>query len=190
MLMPKIRIALMILAASLAAHTATAGAQAAGANGNLPLVSKPFYKGALDGNTWVLVRDARNDGYQCAVSYVTGDGIFSIHGPLDAEMAKTGTGMLWFAGPRVPKPAEPMTRVSLAVHANDGAWTWPARQTTIGNASQGTLIVAVAIKSVLDGKVDTNDLSVSLAGNEVFHAHLVEIQKAYAQLGECMAGRS
>jgi hypothetical protein len=178
----KIRIALTLLLATLAVHSAVARAASGGG-----VVSEPFYSGG--DALWVLMHDAHNDGYQCSVSFVTTNGTYSIHGPLDAEMAKTGTGMLWFESPRVPKPASPSQRVTLAVHGNDGELKWPAMQTTIGKASHGTLIVAVQIASVLKEKADTNDLSISLDGNEVYRAKLVEIQKAYARLGACMAAR-
>lgn len=177
----------MVLSAVLATHPATARTVSDGTNDGGALVDEPFYKG--DGNLWLLIRDARNDGYQCAVSFVTTKGKYSIHGPLDAEMARNGTGMLWFESPSVPK-ASPAQHVTLAVHGNDGAFKWPALQTTIGNSPYGTLMVAVKIMSVLEEKADTNDLSISLDGHEVFRARLVELQKAYAQLRACMAGRS
>lgn len=185
--MMKIQMALMVLSAVLITHPAAAATVSDGANGGGALVDEPFYKG--NGNLWLLVHSARNDGYLCSVSFVTTNGKYSIHGPLGAEMAKTGTGMLWFESPKVPK-ATPGKRVTLAVHGNDGAFKWPALQTTIGNSPYGTLIVTVNIMSVLKEKADTNDLSISLDGREVFQAKLVEIQKAYAKLGACMAARS
>jgi hypothetical protein len=186
--MSKFLMALAALSAILAAHSAVAGTPSKGASNDGPIFNEPFYKG--DDALWVLMRNPQNDGYQCSVSFVTTHGTYSIHGPVDAEMAKTGTGMLWFEGPSVPKPDSSSRRVTLAVHGNDGALSWPATQTTIGKAPHGTLIVAVQIASVLKEKADANDLSISLDGTEVFRAKLVELQKAYGRLGECMAARS
>lgn len=186
--MSKIRIALTALSAILAAHSAAAWTPPDGASNDGAMVDEPFYEG--DGGLWVLMHDARNDGYQCSVSFVTTNGTYSIHGPVDAETAKTGKGMFRFDSLNIPKPVNSTQRVMLAVHGNDGALNWPALQTTIGNAPHGTLIVAVQIMSVLKDKADTNDLSVSFAGEALFRAQLVEQQKAYARLSECMAAGS
>jgi hypothetical protein len=151
-----------------------------------PISHQLFDKG--DGYLWTLMHDAQNDGYQCSVSFITPKGTYSIHGPLDSEMAKTNSGTLWFDSPAVPATAGPQ-KVTLAVHGNDGAFNWPAVQTTIGKTSHGTLMVAVQIFSVLKEKADTNDISISLGGNEVFKAKLVGLQAAYAKLNDCMAAR-
>ncbi|MFL9865084.1 hypothetical protein PQR67_12980 [Paraburkholderia fungorum] len=186
--MSKIRIVLTALTAILAAHWAAAWTPAYGASNDEAMVNEPFYTG--DSGLWVLMHDARNDGYQCSVSFVTTNGTYSIHGPVDPEMAKTGKGTLWFDSPSIPRTDNSTQRVMLAVHGNGGALNWPALQTTIGNAPHGTFMVAVQIMSVLKDKADMNDLSVSFAGKEVFRAQLVEQQKAYARLSECMAARS
>ncbi|CAE6804749.1 hypothetical protein [Paraburkholderia nemoris] len=193
--MSNVRTVLKALSIALAAGALLSGAAAARAasddaslSANGAVAHELFDKGS--DYFWVLVRDPRNDGYQCSVSFVTANGTYSIHGPMDSEMAKTGSGMLWFESPRIPKTAHSTERVTLAVHGNDGAFNWPALQTTIGNTPHGTLMVAVQIMSVLKEKADTNSLSVSLAGNEVFKAKLVGLQAAYARLAGCMAEHS
>lgn len=193
--MPNVRTVLKALSIASAAGALLWGAVAARAasddaslSANGAVAHELFDKG--DDYYWVLVRNPGNDGYQCSVSFVTANGTYSIHGPMDAEMAKAGSGMLWFESPRIPKTAHSTLRVTLAVHGNDGAFNWPALQTTIGNTLHGTLMVAVQIMSVLKEKADTNNLSVSLAGNEVFKAKLVGLQAAYARLAGCMAEHS
>ncbi|ACD20850.1 hypothetical protein [Paraburkholderia phytofirmans] len=193
--MSKVRTVLKALSIALAAGAllSSAAAPRAASDGtslsaNGTVAHELFDKG--DDYYWVLMRDLGNDGYQCSVSFVTTNGTYSIHGPMDAEMARTGSGMLWFEGPRIPKTAHSTQRVTLAVHGNDGAFNWPALQTTIGNTPYGTLMVAVQIMSVLKEKADTNNLAVSLAGNEVFTAKLVGLQAAYARLAGCMAEHS
>ncbi|MFM0072244.1 hypothetical protein PQQ86_13840 [Paraburkholderia sediminicola] len=181
-------IALATAALLSGAAVARAASEDASLSANGAVSHELFDKG--DDYYWVLVRDPGNDGFQCSVSFVTTNGTYSIHGPMDAEMAKTGSGMLWFESPRIPKTPHSTQRVTLAVHGNDGAFNWPALQTTIGNTPHGTLMVAVQIMSVLKEKADTNNLSVSLAGNEVFKAKLVGLQAAYARLSGCMAEHS
>jgi hypothetical protein len=178
-------VAALLVASTAAGTSASAQSDGATLSADRTVAHQLFDKG--DGYFWVLVRSPKNDGYQCAVSFVTTNGTYSIHGPIDAEMAKTGTGMLWFDSPKVPKATAPMQRVTLAVHGNDGALTWPALQKTVGKSPHGTLMVAVQIASVLKEKADTNDLSISLDGMEVFAAKLVGLQKAYVRLAECMA---
>lgn len=185
--MSKTPIALALLSAALVVHSAAARRLAAGADKSESLYNEPFYKG--DDGLWVLMRNTRNDGYRCSVSYVTTKGTYSIHGPIDAEMAKTGTGMLWFESPSVPKATGAEQRVSIAFHGDDGTVTWPALLENVSKA-HGTLMVAAQIASVLKEKADTNTMSVSLGGTEVFHAKVVEIQKAYARLGEYIAARA
>ncbi|MDN7933326.1 hypothetical protein QZM52_18735 [Burkholderia metallica] len=193
--MSNVRTVLKALSVALAAGALLCGAAASRAasdnaspSANGAVAHELFDKG--DDYFWVLVRNPKNDGYQCSISFVTPNGTYSIHGPMDAEMAKSGAGMLWFESPRIPKTADSTRRVMLAVRGNDGTFNWPALQTTIGNKSNGTLMVAVKIMSVLKEKADTNNLSVSLAGNEVFKAKLVGLQAAYARLAGCMAEHS
>jgi hypothetical protein len=186
--MPNVRIALtaLFMASAPFVMVARASARDRGESAS-PISHELFDKG--DGYLWTLMHDAQNDGYQCSVSFITPNGTYSIHGPFDAEMAKTKSGSLWFDSPAVPATAGTQ-KVTLAVHGNDGAFIWPALQTTIGKAGHGTLMVAVQILSVLKEKADTNDISISLGGNEVFKAKLVGLQAAYAKLNACMAMHS
>jgi hypothetical protein len=186
--MSNVRIALAALLVALAPSALVARAPAGdrGESAN-PISHQLFDKG--DGYLWTLMHDSQNDGYQCSVSFITPNGTYSIHGPLDAEMAKANSGSLWFDSPAVPATAGTQ-KVTLAVHGNDGAFNWPALQTTIGKTGHGTLMVAVQIFSVLKEKADTNDVSISLGGNEVFKAKLVGLQGAYAKLNACMAMHS
>lgn len=152
-----------------------------------PIEHELFDKG--DGYLWVLMHDAQNDGFQCSVSFITSKGTYSIHGPLDAEMTKADAGSLWFDSHAVPAAPE-MRKVTLAVHGSDGAFNWPALQKTAGKTGHGTLIIMVKMSSMFTQKADTDNITVSLNGNEVFKAKLVGLQAAYAKLNTCMAAQS
>ena len=187
--MSKIRVALAAIAMALAVGSVEAREAPDGGSKSADgsVIHELFDRG--DSYFWVLMHDPKNDGYNCSVSFVTTKGTYSIHGPMDAEMAKSGTGSLWFSSPAVPRGATRMERVTLAVHSEGAAMNWPAIQTTIGKDPHGTLMVSVQIASVLKEKIDTNDLSVSLAGAEVFGAKLMGLQEAYGRLGDCMAAK-
>lgn len=101
-------------------------------------------------------------------------------------MANANVGSLWFDSPAVPAAPE-MRKVTLAVRGSDGAFNWPALQKTVTKTGHGTLIVMVKMSSMFTQKADTDNITVSLNGNEVFKAKLVGLQAAYAKLSACMA---
>lgn len=152
------------------------------------LHSEPFYKGAE--GFWVLMRNPGNDGYRCSVNFISDGGLFAIHGPWNAEMAKQGAGMIWFDGKDIPKAAQAGT-ASITVRSKDPVQTYPAIHTTIGQAAtNGVLILIVNMKAMLAEKNEADDIAVDFGGKQVFHTQPIRLQEAYAQLGRCVAARA
>lgn len=152
------------------------------------LHSEPFYKGAE--GFWVLMRKPENDGYRCSVNFISNSGMFAMHGPWNAEMAKQGVGMIWFDGKDIPKVAQAGT-ASITVRSKDPAQTYPAIHTTIGPAAaNGVLILVVNMKALLAEKNESDDIAVDFGGKQVFHTQPIRLQEAYARLGQCVAARA
>ncbi len=182
--MSKLRIVITAFLIVQAIGTATATSTGALGGSAGPTGHELFDKG--DGYLWVLIYNSHNDGFQCSVNFITLKETYSIHGPLDAEMAKADTGSLWFDSPAIPATPE-MRKVTLAVHGSDGAFNWPALQKTMSQTDHGTLIVLVKMSSMFTQKSDADNITVSLDGNEVFKTKLVGLQAAYAKLNTCIS---
>lgn len=152
------------------------------------LQSEPFYKG-VEG-FWVQMRKPENDGLRCSVNFITSDGLFAMHGPWNAEMAKKGVGMIWFDGKDIPKVAQTgATRIT--VRSKDPTQIYPAIHTTLGqSATNGIFILVVNMKALLAEKNETDDIAVDFDGKQVFSTQLIRLQEAYRRLGECTAAKA
>lgn len=152
------------------------------------LHSEPFYKGAE--GFWVLMRKPENDGYRCSVNFIANSGMFAMHGPWDAEMAKKGVGMIWFDGKDIPKVAQ-AGATKITVRSKDPTQIYPAIHTTIGEAAtNGVFILIVNMKALLAEKNESDDIAVDFGGKQVFHTQPVRLQEAYARLGQCVAAKA
>ena len=151
------------------------------------LHSEPFYKGAE--GFWVQMRKPANDGLRCSVNFITTNGLFAIHGPWDAEMAKKGVGMIWFDGKDIPKVAQ-TGATKITVRSKDPTQIYPAIHTTIGEAAtNGVFILIVNMKALLAEKNETDDIAVDFGGKQVFNTQVIRLQEAYRRLGECTAAK-
>lgn len=148
------------------------------------LHNETFYKGK-DG-LWVLTRKPENDGYRCAVNFTSTGGLFIMHGPWNADMAKKGVGMIWFDGKDIPAIAK-AEATKITVRSKDPTRTYPAIHTTIGTAPNGVLILIVNMKALLAETNESDDIAVDFEGKEVFRTQVVGLQDAYARLGACVA---
>lgn len=151
------------------------------------LHSEPFYKGAE--GFWVLMHKPQNDGYRCSVNFISNSGMFAMHGPWNAEMAKSGVGMIWFDGKDIPKAAQ-TGATKITVRSKDPTQTYPAIHATIGEAAtNGVFILIVNMKALLAEKNETDDIAVDFGGKQVFSTQVIRLQEAYRRLGECTAAR-
>lgn len=174
-----------IVAAAFAFASATQAAperRSGSASGSL--TSEQFYAGKE--GAWVLMHKPFNDGYSCSVNFITPTNNFAIVGPVDADTARNGRGMIWFTGKSVPVSGQAGS-VRIAVSGNNPYPSVPAQQMSLPGQG-GALIVAADLRLTLKDKRDGNMIGVQLQGREVFRSNVVRLQEAYRTLERCMNG--
>lgn len=183
-------LALLIVAAAAACFAPHASAQlppellGGGSGVTDKFHSEPFFKSAKEG-MWVLMREHSNNGFKCSVNFINADGTLAIHGPWDAEMQKKQAGMVWFQGNLIPKAGGRAEKVRLDLGSLDGPQKGvPAMHLNLGES--GMVVLFIDIRKMLKEKRDTDRITLTMDGTQVFDMEVVQMQKAYARLGACM----
>ena len=146
--------------------------------------SEPFYK-SMDG-MWVLMREHENAGLKCSVNFISTGQSMAIHGPWDAAMRKKGVGMVWFDGKQIPKAGAKPERVRLDLGSLDGPQKGvPAMHLNMGE-DNGMMILYIDIRKTLKEKRDSDRITLSMDGVQIFDLPVTQLQKAYGRLGKCM----
>lgn len=172
-----------VVAAALAFASAIQAAPERGSDSaSGSLTSEPFYEGKE--GSWILMHKPSNDGYSCSVNFVTPTNNFAIVGPVDADMARNGRGMIWFTGKSIPATGQ-ASSVRIALSGNNPYPSVPAQHMSLPGQG-GALIVAVDLRLTLKDKEHDNIIGVQFKGREVFRSSIVHLQEAYRNLERCM----
>lgn len=147
--------------------------------------SEAFYKGKE--GFWVLMRNPQNDGLNCSVNFINNGGVFALHGPKDAAMAKKKMAMIWFSSKDVPKPASPQ-QANITVHSADPVQTWPVVNARMDD-ELGAFMAMTRVSDFAQQKHDSDEMVVEYEGKEVFRSKVIRIHEAIGVLNRCMSAQ-